>query len=85
MKYLNGNIKKGRTMLDENLDGHTQLATLLHEITFDLDPEGNFTFIDPCGLEILGTPRKSLQKESTSNAFLFKSSTTKFPATLAMY
>ncbi len=62
MKYLNGNMKKGRTMLDENLDGHTQLATLLHEITFDLDPEGNFTFIDPCGLEILGYSEEEFAK-----------------------
>ena len=49
-------------MLDVIVDGHTQLAPLLQEMTFDLDREGNFTSIDPCGLEMLGYSREEFEK-----------------------
>lgn len=49
-------------MLDENADGHTQLAAFLQEMTFELDPEGNFTFVDPRGLEILGYSGEKFEK-----------------------
>jgi two-component system, sensor histidine kinase and response regulator len=49
-------------MLDGNGDKHSQLAALLQDMTFDLDSEGNFTFIDPYGLEILGYSEEDFAK-----------------------